>query len=62
MIASRSRLKHSGNETMKFYRIAIASIAVLLALPLRPVVSQEAVEKESTPSSEETPAVEIPKS
>ena len=47
---------------MKFYRIAIASIAVLLALPLRPVVSQEAVEKESTPSSEETPAVEIPKS
>jgi len=62
VIASRSRLKHSGNETMKFYRIAIALIAVLLALPTGLVVSQEAVEKESTPSSEETPAVEIPKS
>ncbi len=46
---------------MKFYRIAIALIAVLLALPSRPVVSQQAVEKESAPSSEETPTVEIPK-
>ncbi len=46
---------------MKFYRIAIALIVVLLALSPRPVVSQEAVEKESTPRSEETPAVEIPK-
>ncbi len=46
---------------MKFYRIAIALIAVLLALSSQPVVSQEAVEKEATPSSEETPAVEIPK-
>jgi hypothetical protein len=50
-----------GNETMKFYRIAIALIAALLALPPRPLVSQETVEKESTPSSEETSAVEIPK-
>jgi len=46
---------------MKFCRIAIALIAVLLALSPRSVVSQEAVNKESTPSSEETPAVEIPK-
>jgi hypothetical protein len=46
---------------MNFYRIAIALIVVLLALSPRPVVSQEAVEKESTPSSEEAPAVEIPK-
>jgi hypothetical protein len=46
---------------MKFYRIAIALIVVLLALSPRPVVSQEAVEKESTPSSEETPAGDIPK-
>src|SRR5438477_970682 len=46
---------------MKFCRIAIALIAVLLALSPRSVVSQEAVNKESTPSSKETPAVEIPK-
>ena len=46
---------------MKFCRIAIALIAVLLALSPRSVISQEAVNKESTPSSEETPAVEIPK-
>jgi len=46
---------------MKFCRIAIALIAVLLALSPRSVVSQEAVNKESTPSSEETPAVEISK-
>src|SRR6266705_84642 len=46
---------------MKFYRIAIALIVVLLALSPRPVVSQEAVEKESTPSSEEASVVEIPK-
>ena len=46
---------------MKFCRIAIALIAVLLAFSPRSVVSQEAVNKESTPSSEETPAVEIPK-
>ncbi len=46
---------------MKFYRIAIALIAVLLALPPRPVVSQETVETESTPSSEEAPVIEIPK-
>ncbi len=46
---------------MKFYRIAIALIVALLALSPRPVVSQEAVEKESTPSSEEAPVVEIPK-
>ena len=45
---------------MKFYRIAIALIAALLALPPRPVVSQEPVEKESTPSSEAAPVVEIP--
>ena len=46
---------------MKFYRIAIALIVALLALSPRPVVSQEAVEKESTPSSEEASVVEIPK-
>ena len=46
---------------MKSYRIAIALIVALLAFHPRPVVSQEAVEKESAPSSEETPAVEIPK-
>ena len=46
---------------MKFYRIAIALIAVLSALPPRPVVSQEAVEKESSPSSEDATVVEIPK-
>ena len=34
---------------------------MLLALSPRPVVSQEAVEKESTPSSEEASVVEIPK-
>jgi hypothetical protein len=45
---------------MKFYRIAIALIAVLLALPPRPVVSQETVETESTPSSEEAPVIETP--
>lgn len=45
---------------MKFFRIAIALIAVLLALPPRPVVSQETVETESTPSSEEAPVIEIP--
>jgi len=39
---------------MKFYRIAIALIAVLLALPTGLVVSQEAVEKESNPSSKQT--------
>jgi hypothetical protein len=46
---------------MKFYRVAIALIVVLLALLPRPVVSQEAAEKGSTPSSEEAPVVEIPK-
>ena len=46
---------------MKFYRIAIALIAALLVLPPRPVVSQEPVEKESTPSSEEASVVEVPK-
>src|SRR6266404_6199412 len=45
---------------MNFYLIAIALIAVLLALPPRPVVSQETVETESTPSSEEAPVIEIP--
>jgi hypothetical protein len=45
---------------MKFYRIAIASIAVLLAFPPRLVVSQEAVETESTPSSEQTSSEEKP--
>ena len=46
---------------MKFYRIAIVLIVALLAFHPRPVVSQQAVEKESAPSSEETPVVEIPK-
>src|SRR6266849_1849037 len=46
---------------MKSYRIAIALIVALLAFHPRPVVSQQAVEKESAPSSEETPTVEIPK-
>ena len=46
---------------MKFYRIAIALIVALLAFHPRPVVSQEAVEKASTPSSEEASTVEIPK-
>ena len=46
---------------MNFYRIAIALVVVLLGVSPRAVVSQEAVEKEPSPSSEETPAVEIPK-
>jgi len=46
---------------MKSYRIAIALIVALLAFHPRPVVSQQAVEKESAPSSEETSTVEIPK-
>ncbi len=46
---------------MKSYRIAIALIVALLAFHPRPVVSQQAVEKESAPSSEETPTVETPK-
>ncbi len=46
---------------MKFYRIAIVLIVVLLGFSPRPVASQEAVEKDSTPSSEETPVAEIPK-
>jgi DNA polymerase III gamma/tau subunit len=46
---------------MKSYRIAIVLIVALLAFHPRPVVSQQAVEKESAPSSEETSTVEIPK-
>ena len=46
---------------MKSYRIAIVLIVALLAFHPRPVVSQEAVEKASTPSSEEASTVEIPK-
>ncbi len=46
---------------MNFCRIAIALTVVLLALSPRPVVSQEAIETESTPSSEQAPVVEIPK-
>jgi len=46
---------------MKSYRIAIVLIVALLAFHPRPVVSQQAVEKESAPSSEETTTVEIPK-
>jgi hypothetical protein len=47
------------SNIMNFYRVLIASVAVLLSLTVSSI-SQEAVEKKVSKSTEEAPTVEIP--